>query len=104
MIRNLILALLLCATQLSFSQNKFTISGEIKDSKTGEKLVGVTVYNEKTKSGTFSNNSGYYSLSLQKGNYKISYSFIGYETVEKEIKHSKDIKLNIQLIPSIKNI
>ena len=60
------------------SKEKFTISGYIKDKKTGEYLPGASVYIPNTNIGTVSNSYGFYSLTLPKGNYQLAYSYIGY--------------------------
>ena len=62
-----------------FGQNA-TISGYIKDKNSGEALISATCYIPEIKKGITSNEYGYYSLTLPKGNYKINFSFIGYET------------------------
>ena len=61
-----------------------TISGYIKEAKTGEGIIGGTVYVEELKKGTASNKYGYYSITLPAGDYHLSFSFIG---LKKEKKH-----------------
>lgn len=83
---------------LSFSvQANFTISGSIKDSQSGESLIGVNVYVSNLKKGVVSNESGFYSLSLEKGTYEIVFSYLGYTTQTKKIVLTENQKLNIQL-------
>ncbi|MBS9766808.1 MAG: TonB-dependent receptor, partial [Flavobacteriaceae bacterium] len=53
------------------------------------------------KSGTMTNNYGFYSITLPKGSYKIYFSYIGYETVGKEIILDKDLSLNVEIEGSI---
>lgn len=60
------------------SKEKCTISGYIKDKKNGEYLPGASVYIPNKNIGTISNSYGYYSLTLPKGNYKLAFSYIGY--------------------------
>ena len=48
-----------------FSQTKFTISGTIKDGKTGEELIGATVFLKDTIGiGAVTNAYGFYSLTI----------------------------------------
>lgn len=54
-----------------------TISGYIKNKDTGEPVSGVTVYIQKLSSGTISNDYGFYSLTIPRGNYLMKFSFIG---------------------------
>ena len=81
----------------SFSQNR-TISGFISDKATGEKLIGATVIEVDSKKGTSANLYGFYSFTLPEGLIKVRFSYVGYQTVIKEIKLDTNIKLNIDLI------
>lgn len=97
--------LLLAVSTIAFSQKKnYTISGELKDSKTGEELVGASVYSEELKSGTFTNSYGFYSLSLPAGKYSIVFSYIGYESIRRIVDLSSDQKLKIELKESDKQL
>lgn len=51
---------------LSMAQTKITISGYVKDTKTGEALIGASVYITNEKRGTTSNAYGFYSISAKK--------------------------------------
>ena len=78
-------------------QNQYTISGYVQDSESGENLIGVSIYDQKNYKGTASNQYGFYSLTMEEGNYIIVYSFIGYTSITKNINLDKDIRLNINL-------
>ena len=61
------------------AQTRYTISGTIKEKKSGEVLIGATIYlMELPKSGTFSNSYGFYSISAPEGHYTLITSFSGY--------------------------
>ncbi len=65
---------------LASAQQKYTISGNIKDFATGEDLIGATVLIEGvTHRGTVSNSYGFYSISLPESEYKIRFQYVGYE-------------------------
>ena len=81
----------------SLSQDRYTISGFIQDFNSGESLIGVSIYESKSFKGTSTNQYGFYSLTLDKGEYEIVYSFIGYKTITKKIKLDKNIRTNISL-------
>ncbi|MDP4210082.1 MAG: TonB-dependent receptor [Bacteroidota bacterium] len=81
------------------NSTRVTLSGYVKDAENGEALIGVTVYLKEQKTGASTNLYGFYSLSLQPGKYKISYSFIGYTTLEKEVDLKSNVTLNIDLLP-----
>ncbi len=79
------------------AQNKYTISGYIKDASSGESLYGATVYIPSIQKGVVSNQYGFYSLTLPQGDYLLKASFIGYKDFEKNIHLNKNIELNIEL-------
>jgi len=67
------------------AQEKYTLSGTIKDAETGEDLIGATVsVVENLGTGAVTNVYGFYSLTLPKGEYTLRYSFIGYNKVNKK--------------------
>ena len=69
-----------------FGQNKHTISGYITDVNNGESIVGANIYCKELNLGVTSNTYGFYSLTLPAGTYDILYSFIGYETENKNFQ------------------
>ena len=76
---------------------RFTISGNIKDKKTGEELIGATIYIKEIKTGTTTNVYGFYSVSLNPGKYSITYTYIGYAAVERYIELKENLVLDIEL-------
>ncbi|TND07872.1 MAG: TonB-dependent receptor plug [Bacteroidetes bacterium] len=84
--------LLLLSSQL-FAQQKFTISGTIKEKKSGETMIGVTVFPLEIKGvGASCNEYGFYSLTLPEGKYHIVCSFIGYKSDTAFINLNANIK------------
>ncbi|MCK4922076.1 MAG: TonB-dependent receptor [Bacteroidales bacterium] len=75
----------------------FTLSGYVTDILSGENLIASSVIVPKTGKGAISNPYGFYSISLEKGEYEIVFSYIGYNTIYKNISLTADIKLNINL-------
>lgn len=80
-------------------QDTFTISGKITDSKTGMALAGANIFEIKSERGTASDAEGQYLLSLTKGAYKLKISYIGYNTMQREIVLNENIVLDFALIP-----
>src|SRR5258705_13219749 len=101
MSRSLLLFILSFVIQNSFSQSKHTISGYIKDASNGEALIGATVFVQENTTGTTANAYGFYSLTLPSGNYKISFSFVGYQRVEKEFSLDADLRFDVELKESV---
>jgi len=95
--RYFIVLIFISTTLLSYGQN-YTISGYVQDDKSGENLIGVSIYDNKTFKGTSTNQYGFYSLTLPSGTYNITYSFIGLTSISKEITLDKNIRMNISLL------
>jgi len=95
--RALLFCLFLLSNALSGQNDQYTISGYIRDASNGEELIGVNVVITELRTGSTTNNYGYYSISLPPGKYTISIQYIGYETIEREITLSQDLKLNWEL-------
>jgi hypothetical protein len=90
--------LLLCVLANSNAQNKVTLSGYVKDKSTGERLIGSSVsVQELTGTGVTTNEYGYYSLTLPKGNYTIHYNYLGYVTSSEQVQLTGSQKLDMQL-------
>lgn len=95
-----IYALTICLSISSegIAQSQHTISGYIRDSNTGEEMIGATVVVvEMPGTGTVSNVYGYYSLTLPEGSYTLKFNFIGYEPIVRQIDLTRKIKLDINL-------
>ncbi len=93
--KNWILPLLLLIGLSSSAQN-FTLSGYIKDAKSGEELINASVVTQNMQ-GTVSNIYGFYSLTLPAGTYELTFSYIGYQTKTKKITLNESITLDMEL-------
>lgn len=82
------------------SLQKFTLSGTITDKKSNETIIGVNVFVNELKTGTTTNEYGFYSITIPKGTYTIQLSSVGLETREEQIVLDKNIKNNFQLTTS----
>ena len=80
-----------------------TVSGFMKDARTGETLSGVTVINSDGK-GNISNAYGFYSIKLGNGKTSLSYECMGYETQNINIDIKRDTIINIMLEVAIMKI
>lgn len=80
-----------------FAQEKFTLSGTVSEADSGETLFGVNVIISELQTGTVTNQYGYYSITLPKGNYEVLYSSIGYATQKIDIFLSENIKKDLDL-------
>ncbi|ALI98424.1 hypothetical protein DC20_04800 [Rufibacter tibetensis] len=80
---------------------KFTISGYVRDAKTGENLIGVAILNSVTGQGTATNAYGFYSLTLPKDSVKLVASYVGYERGLFSTYLDKDLQQNLLLSPAV---
>jgi hypothetical protein len=101
----------LCAIQAETLRNEprsaqasATLSGFVRDSVSGETLVGASVLVRETRFGTITNKSGFYSLgSLPAGTYTLRLSYVGYTTreVALSIGANESRRMDILLLPEV---
>ena len=80
---------------------KYTLSGYVKDSTSGEYLIGTSVYIKELQKGVNCNAYGFYSITIDGGTYSIITSFIGYKEKIQTVNLNKDQTLNIDLAPRV---
>jgi len=81
----------------AFSQEKFTLSGTITDTKSNETLIGVNIYIPELKTGTTTNEYGFYSITIPKGTYTVQISYLSFQTQTETITLNQNIKNNFKL-------
>jgi hypothetical protein len=81
----------------NLEQSKITISGFVSDTENGERLAGVTVYENRLKTGTTTNAYGFYSLTIPAGEYDLKYTSIGYSATAMKGNSSADLTLNVTM-------
>lgn len=95
--RRFLLGLICILSFNAKAQEKFTLSGYVKDMETGEGMIAATVVVKELSQGTSTNEYGFYSLTLPKGTYNIDFRFVGFATVSETITLDKDITKNVEL-------
>lgn len=95
-----------CAISRAYidSDLRYIVSGYIKDKETGEELIGATVTVKDYQQGTVTNLYGFYSISLNPGNYILVYSYIGYEKEEVSINLDRNVSINIELTEQVREL
>jgi hypothetical protein len=89
--------LILCSTTL-IAQQKFTISGTVKEKSSGETLTGATIaVVDKPGVAVATNEYGFFSLSLTKGKYTLSISYVGRKLEYIKIQLDSNITVNIDM-------
>ncbi|WP_272151279.1 TonB-dependent receptor [Tenacibaculum aiptasiae] len=87
--------MLLFAAFTANSQN-FILSGKVMNSQQ-EPLVGATVAVKSLKKGTSSDFEGGFKLSLAKGTYNVTVSYVGFKTVTQKVDITANQTVNFQL-------
>jgi hypothetical protein len=79
--------------------NKFTISGFVKDSLSGESLVGAAItVKELPATGTVTNAYGFFSLTIPEGDYTLTAHFTGYKSLTVHTTLKQNVKQNFNLV------
>ena len=95
--KNLFVILFFLGSFLGWTQEKFILSGTVSEAQSGETLIGVNILIPELKTGTITNEYGFYSISLPKGEYEISYSSIGFATETLKINLTENHRKNLLL-------
>ncbi len=94
------LLFLIALTPVLILAQKITISGWVEDSTSSEKLISATVFDANSKSGTTTNASGFFSLTIPAKSVNLNISFVGYEPFNFSKKIKKDTIVTFQLSPT----
>jgi len=98
-VKRLTLGLLLLSSFWAVAQ-KATISGYVKDASNGEGLIGASIYIKELKVGNVTNTYGFYSLSIQPGEFTLVFSSAGFAKQERKVTFSgKNQTLNVEMLP-----
>jgi hypothetical protein len=93
----LLFSVLLCG--MVCAQNRYTINGYVRDSATGETIIGASVTVNSLSKTITTNQYGYYSITLEEGDYTLSVTHISYFTNSANISLKENLKLDILLAP-----
>jgi len=78
-------------------QARATMAGYLKDIKTGEPIVGASIYSLESKVGAMSDQFGFYSLTLPTGRHTLVVKSVISRDARRQILLNGDGKLNIEL-------
>jgi hypothetical protein len=95
-VKNVILILFFFFSFSLSAQERFTISGYVKDASDGEAIIGAVVYKQGTQISTTTNEYGFYSLTLPTGQHTIVTTYLGYTTITSTIELNKNTLLNFE--------
>ena len=91
-----VIAVLFITVMMYAQSNLLTVTGKVID-ETGSPLVGVSIVEKETRTGTTTDLNGNYSIRVEKGK-TLVFSYLGYES--KEVKVTKT-DINISLSPNL---
>jgi hypothetical protein len=95
-----IFLIFLCSFNLTLqAQEKFTFNGYVRDSLTGETIIGSTVTVVGSNRSLLTNNYGFFSVTLPAGDYDVLFSHVSYETVSRRLSLRSDQTFTISLLP-----
>jgi hypothetical protein len=84
--------------QFVAAQTKFTLNGYVKDSLSGESIIGATIIIEEQSKTVASNQYGFYSITLDSGVYNLSISHISYQSKSLKIELIQNVQQNIEML------
>ncbi|HEY4935910.1 MAG TPA: TonB-dependent receptor [Puia sp.] len=91
--------IILLSELASYGQIRHTISGTVKENRTGETLIGASVYLlELPRSASLSNAYGFYSITAPAGHYTLVISFAGFMPDSVKIDLDRDLSRAIEMI------
>jgi len=76
---------------------RFTVSGYVTDSATGEALIGASVFIQELNKGVSTNNYGFYSATLDQGDYTFVVRYISYADLQRKVHLTGDVTINLPL-------
>lgn len=86
-------------TPVVLKSDRATIKGTVRDSITGEVLIGASVFEMSGSQGAASNEFGWFSFSLPKGHSHIGCSYVGYQTKYLISAFNADTTVVFELVP-----
>src|SRR5215212_839984 len=95
-----VLAGIVCLFSLScFAQNKFTINGYVRDTTSGESIIGATISINNLSKAVATNQYGFYSITLDSGSYELTVSHVSYLSQSYNLVIDKNQLVNLLLLP-----
>lgn len=89
----------LCFISTSLSAQDHKVTGRVSDAKTGETLVGVSIFPESRPFyGTTTDRNGRFTLELGKGEYVLFFNYMGYDTQKVKVTVAGDVKKDVTMV------
>jgi CarboxypepD_reg-like domain/TonB-dependent Receptor Plug Domain len=94
-LRTLLVPFLFLAVAAS-AQERYTINGYVTDSASGEALIGASVFVQEIQRSVSVNNYGFYSVTLDKGQYTLVMKYLGYEDLVRRVDLNKNLQVDLE--------
>lgn len=91
-----IILFLACFPMWLAAQKEFKLSGYVTDNR--EKLVSTHIYIHELQRGTYTDSTGFYTLTLTQGTYNLLCSHVGYKTVTKKVLLNRSQRIDFKLV------
>lgn len=85
--------------QQTYARQGYTVSGYVRDSTSGESLIGASIGIKGTSKGVQTNTYGFFSITLPAGEHTLVFTYIGYEAQERAVKAGADRNVTALLMP-----
>jgi hypothetical protein len=91
----------------NIKSGRANLAGYVKNAKSGEGIIGASIYNPDTRNGIATDQFGYYSLTLPRGRQALVIKGLGMKDTRRKIILYTDGKLNIEMqeqVTSLKEV
>ena len=79
------------------TRGNVTISGYVKNNNTGEPVTGAVFKIEELQRGSISNEYGYYSMTLPRGEYNVHFSCLGMKSLSRQLSIYESGSMNVEM-------
>lgn len=104
MIKTLLIICISCFSVQLYAQEKFTLSGSVLEESSNETLIGVNIIFPDQSAGTISNEYGFFSITMPKGEYKVIISYLGFMEQTEIINLNQNISKTFTLEESLESL
>lgn len=84
-----------------YQARRFTLNGLIRDTESNEHLLGANIQIKGTSFGSTTNGYGYYSITLEEGEYTIIISHIGYKSTRTKVNLKNNTYFSFSISPNV---
>ncbi|HEX8507746.1 MAG TPA: TonB-dependent receptor, partial [Hymenobacter sp.] len=78
-------------------KGRVTLAGHIREQKSGEPVIGASIYSEAPNVGASTDQFGYYSLTLPAGRYDLKIRGVGIKNTKRQVQLRGNAKLEIEV-------